>query len=97
MSGRTFSLTEILEAFVDRQVAQGRHATPSDVVREALDRYRVDLEDEQADLQVVEEVADRGAAAIARGEFRTVSDEADRRSLIEDLERRAAVRAGGRT
>ena len=96
MGGRNFSLTERLSDFVDRQVEDGRHQNASEVVREALRRYQDDLEAERASLAAIEAVAERGIAAVERGEFRLVKDVEDRRSLLDDLNRRAAERAAGR-
>lgn len=96
MSGRNFSLTEPLSDFIDRQVQAGRHQNASEVVREALRRYQDDLEAERASLAAIAAIAERGADAIARGNFRLVSGEADRRALLDDLNRRAAGRAKAR-
>lgn len=96
MSGRNFSLTDRLSVFIDQQVEDGRHQNASEVVREALRRYQDDLEAERASLAAIEAVAERGMAAIERGEFRLVSGEEDRRVLLDDLNRRAAERAAAR-
>lgn len=96
MSGRNFSLTERLSRFVDQQVADGRHQNASEVVREALRRYQDDLEAEQASLAAIEAVAARGLADLERGNFRLVRDEADRKALLDDLNRRASERAAAR-
>ncbi|CAO3415843.1 ribbon-helix-helix domain-containing protein [Azospirillum doebereinerae] len=96
MSGRNFSLTDRLSVFIDRQVEDGRHQNGSEVVREALRRYQDDLDAERASLAAIEAVAERGIAAIERGDFRPVSGASDRRSLLDDLNRRAAERAAMR-
>lgn len=96
MSGRNFSLTERLSRFVDQQVADGRHQNASEVVREALRRYQDDLDAEQASLAAIEAIAARGVADVERGNFRLVRDEADRKTLLDDLNRRASERAAAR-
>lgn len=93
MSGRNFSLTDRLSVFIDQQVEDGRHQNASEVVREALRRYQDDLDAERASLAVIEAVADRGIAAMERGDFRTLTSDEDRRALLDDLNRRAAERA----
>ena len=85
MSGRNFSLTSHLSAFVDRQVESGRHRSASEVVREALRRYEADLEAERATLEAIAVVAAEGRAAVARGDVRLVRGAEDARTLIEDL------------
>jgi len=90
VSGRNFSLTERLSEFIDRQIEVGRHQNASEVVREALRRYQDDLEAERASLAAIESIAERGLAAIERGEYRLVSGDDGRRSLLDDLNRRAS-------
>ncbi|WP_207458333.1 hypothetical protein [Azospirillum sp. SYSU D00513] len=46
-----------------------------------------------ADLDVLNAISERGAAAIERGEYILVSGEEGRRALFERLDRRAAERA----
>ncbi len=96
MSGRNFSLTDRLSLFIDQQVEDGRHQNASEVVREALRRYQDDLDAERASLAAIEAVADRGIAAMERGEFRWVTGADDRGALLGDLNRRAAERAAAR-
>lgn len=96
MSGRNFSLTPQLSSFIDRQVDDGRHQNASEVVREALRRYADDLEAERASLEAIDAVAERGLAAIERGDFRSIEDEADSQTLFDDLNRRADERARSR-
>ena len=94
MSGRNFSLTPHLSTFVDRQVDSGRHQNASEVVREALRRYEDDLEAERAAVAVLGALAERGAAAIERGDYRLVSGPEDARALLADLERHADAGTG---
>ena len=94
MSGRNFSLTPHLSTFVDRQVDSGRHQNASEVVREALRRYEDDLEAERAAVAVLGALAERGTAAIERGEYRLISGPEDARALLADLERRADAGTG---
>jgi len=90
MSGRNFSLTEHLSDFIDGQVASGRHQNASEVVREALRRYEDDIEAERASLAVLEKVAVRGLADIARGDYTTVAGPDDERKLMARLKKRSA-------
>lgn len=69
MSGRNFSLTDQLSAFIDSQVQHGRHQNASEVVREALRRYADDVAAETAALAVIEQIVERGRAEMARGAF----------------------------
>lgn len=92
MSGRNFSLTDHLSAFVDAQVKAGRHQSASEVVREALRRYEDDILAEQASLAVIEKVAEEGIAAIERGEFTVIRGREGSRALLERLNKRALSR-----
>ena len=98
MSGRNFSLTDRLSAFVDAQVEAGRHQSASEVVREALRRYEDDVLAEQASLAAIEKVAEDGIAAIEHGEFTVISGRDGSRALLERLNERALSRkaAGAR-
>jgi antitoxin ParD1/3/4 len=90
MAGRNFSLTEHLSDFVDDQVATGRHQNASEVVREALRRYEDDLAAERASLAIIEDVATKGLAEIARGEYTPIDGPADESRLLARLNRRSA-------
>jgi antitoxin ParD1/3/4 len=68
-AGRNISLTDALGAFVDEQVTLGRHATGSEVVREALRRYQDDIKREQVHLDYLRSLAERGEADIAAGRY----------------------------
>jgi antitoxin ParD1/3/4 len=68
-TGRNFSLTNRHQQFVDAQVSSGRHASGSEVVREALRRYEDDIRREQAHLDYLNKLAEQGEAAYARGDF----------------------------
>jgi antitoxin ParD1/3/4 len=96
MTGRNFSLTDRLSDFIDQQVEHGRHQNASEVVREALRRYQDDLEAEQASLAAIDAIAQRGVAAIERGDFRIIQGEEGHRDLLADLNRRAAACAAAR-
>lgn len=93
MAGRNFSLTEPLSDFVDRQVASGRHQNASEVVREALRRYEGEVERENADLAIIQKVAETGLDAIARGDFTLIKGEAGASELLARLIERS--RANG--
>lgn len=77
MSGRNFSLTDHLSAFIDSQVKHGRHQNASEVVREALRRYADDVAAESAALAVIEQIVERGRAEMARGAFTHVGSPED--------------------
>jgi antitoxin ParD1/3/4 len=66
---RTVSLTEHHDQFLNAQVAQGRHGSTSEVVREALRRYEDDVRREEAHLRYIERLAEEGEAAIAAGDY----------------------------
>ncbi len=89
MSGRNFSLTERLSDFIDDQVSVGRHQSASEVVREALRRYEDDIEAERASIAVIEKIAARGLAEIARGEYVTIIGPDDEQRLLERLKQRS--------
>ena len=93
MAGRNFSLTEPLSDFVDRQVASGRHQNASEVVREALRRYEGEVERENADLAIIQKVAETGLDAIARGDFSHIEGETGASELLAHLIERS--RANG--
>lgn len=68
-TGRNFSLSDHHRSFVDAQVESGRHASGSEVVREALRRYEDDIEREQSHRRYLDRLADDGEAAYQRGDF----------------------------
>ncbi len=86
MSGRNFSLTDRLSAFIDQQVEAGTHQNASEVVREALRRYEQDLLLESA---IIDQVAARGITDIERGDFSLVSGPEGAAALLERLNLRA--------
>ncbi|WP_395022840.1 type II toxin-antitoxin system ParD family antitoxin [Dongia sp.] len=96
MAGRNFSLTPRLSDFIDDQVAEGRHQNASEVVREALRRYEEDLLIQRANIAVIEKVAARGSAAIARGDFAHVRGPEEAGKLMQRFNARAAERAAER-
>lgn len=69
---RTVSLTEHHDQFLSAQVAQGRHGSTSEVVREALRRYEDDVKREEAHLAYLRRLGDEGEAAYARGDYVSV-------------------------
>ena len=89
MAGRNFSLTPHLSAFIDAQVAEGRHQSASEVVREALRRYQDDIDADKASIAVLERVAKRGLAEMARGEYTTIAGPDDERRLLDRLKKRS--------
>ncbi len=96
MSGRNFSLTRRLSAFIDGQVTVGRHQNASEVVREALRRYEDDVEAERASLAAVDAVAERGIAAIERGDYRLIAGRGGIRALAKRLNAKGGRAAAAR-
>jgi antitoxin ParD1/3/4 len=90
-TGRNFSITERQSRFVDAQVEAGRHASASEVVREALRRYEDDLAAEHAAVAALEAVAAEGAAAIAAGDFALAATAEEARALFATVGREAAA------
>jgi putative addiction module CopG family antidote len=79
---RNFSLTDHQQHFVSEQVANGRHARDSEVIREALRRHEDDILCEQARLAALNKLAEAGEAAHARGEFTRLSSRQELRAFI---------------
>jgi antitoxin ParD1/3/4 len=77
-AGRNVSLTERQSKFLDEQVASGRHASASEVVREALRRYEADVEHEAATLEAMQASAALGMADFEAGRFTTYSTSEER-------------------
>ena len=92
-TGKNFSLTEHQQRFVSEQVANGRHASGSEVIREALRRYEDDILCEQARLAALNKLAEEGEAAYARGDYSRLSSREELRGFI----RRSGVRAASRS
>jgi antitoxin ParD1/3/4 len=91
-TGRNFSLTEHQQRFVSDQVANGRHASGSEVIREALRRYEDDVLREQARLAVLSKLAEEGEAAYARGDYTMLNG----RDELRDFIRQSGARGLGR-
>jgi antitoxin ParD1/3/4 len=92
-TGRNFSLTEHQQRFVHDQVANGRHASGSEVIREALRRYEDDILCEQARLAVLNKLAEEGEAAHARGDYTRLSSREELRAFIRKSSARAVSRS----
>jgi Arc/MetJ-type ribon-helix-helix transcriptional regulator len=75
-TGRNFSPTEHQQRFVSEQVTNGRHASGSELIREARLRYEEDILCEQARLAALNKLADEGEAAYACGKYTTLSSRA---------------------
>jgi antitoxin ParD1/3/4 len=74
--GRNVSLTERHRHFIDTQVETGRHASSSEVVREALRRYESDIEAEKAAIDALWALAAKSEAGEATGDFVDIQDSA---------------------
>ena len=92
-TGRNFSLTEHQQRFVSEQIANGRHASGSEVIREALRRYEDDILCEQARLAALNKLTEEGEAAYARGDYSRLSSREELRGFI----RRSGARAASRS
>jgi antitoxin ParD1/3/4 len=90
--GRNISLTPQQIAFVDQQVANGRHASGSEVVREALRRYQDDIAREQSHLDYLRRLGSEGEAAYARGDFTTLDSPEAVRDFVRQRGRRGNER-----
>ncbi len=88
MSGRNVNLTTHLSTFVDAQVRSGRHQNASEVVREALRRYELDLAAEHERIAAIRAVIQEGRQAIALGDYTTVAGPEDSDALLGRLMRR---------
>src|SRR5690349_14212101 len=88
--GRNISLTDHLNRFIDRQVEHGRHQNASEVVREALRRYEMELTEDEARIEALRAIANEGRAAIERGDYVTLRSAADISSLVQELNGEAA-------
>jgi antitoxin ParD1/3/4 len=88
MAARNVNLTDHLAAFVDAQVASGRHQNASEVVREALRRYQDDVSAEAARIEAIRAMIHEGRAAMAAGDFTTIADDRDAEALLAGLTRR---------
>lgn len=94
-TGRNISLTDRQSQFVDEQVDSGRHASASEVVREALRRYEDDVAAEQACLAALRRVADEGDAAFAKGDYVEIKNRDHLREFIRESGQRARKRFAG--
>jgi antitoxin ParD1/3/4 len=92
-TGRNVSLTEHQQHFVSEQVANGRHASGSEVIREALRRYEDDIMFEQARLAALNKLAEQGEAAYTRGDYTKLSSREQLRGFIRKSSARAASRS----
>jgi antitoxin ParD1/3/4 len=91
-TGRNFSLTDRQQRFVSAQVANGRHASGSEVIREALRRYEDDILREQARVAALNRLAEEGEAAHARGDYTLLSGRDALRAFIRKTGARAVSR-----
>ena len=74
------------------QVANGRHASGSEVIRKALRRYQDDIVREQARLAALNKLAEEGEAAYARGEYTRLTG----RDELHDFIRQSGARGVSR-
>jgi len=97
--GRNVSLTERHRRFIDKQVETGRHASSSEVVREALRRYESDVEAETAAIDALWALAEKSEAGEAAGDFIDIQDQAHldqvMKQMLDDSLSRGRTRRGG--
>lgn len=91
-TGRNFSLTEHQRRFVSDQVANGRHASGSEVIREALRRYEDDVLREQARMAALNKLAEEGEAAYAQAEYTKLTGREGVRDFIRQIGARGESR-----
>ena len=89
---RNISLTDRHSRFVEEQVANGRHASGSEVVRKAIRRYKADLEREAAHLEYLRRLGDNGEAALAAGNCVTLNSREEVRAFIQSGRKRSEER-----
>ena len=77
-----------LEAFIQSEVASGKHASADEAVSEAVRLLR-ERERHLARLRTEIEV---GMTAFTRGEFTAMETDANRQALIDDIQRRGRER-----
>jgi Arc/MetJ-type ribon-helix-helix transcriptional regulator len=82
-------LPDGIQRVIDRQVAEGRAASATAFLEEAVMRPVEDTTAEEADIRAVVAAGD---ADVETGRYRTIAMLADERQLIDDL--LARVRAG---
>lgn len=82
-------LPDELQRVINRQVAEGRAASTTAFLEEAVMRLVEDTAAEEADIHVAVVAGD---ADLAAGRYRTIATPDDERRLIDDL--MARVRAG---
>jgi antitoxin ParD1/3/4 len=81
MAARNVSLTVHLASFVDQRVTSGRHQNASEVVRDALCRYKSELAAQQACIEMIHGIAREGHDAIGCGEYALI-DGSDARDAL---------------
>jgi antitoxin ParD1/3/4 len=83
--GRNVSLTERHRRFIDTQVETGRHASGSEVVREALRRYESDLEAETAAIDALWALAEKSEAGEAVGDYLDIRDQTRLHQVMDQM------------
>jgi antitoxin ParD1/3/4 len=98
--GRNVSLTERHRRFIDAQVETGRHASSSEVVREALRRYERDIEAEQAAIDALFAMAEKSEAGEATGDFIDIRDQAhlddEMQQMLDDAVKQSRAANAGK-
>jgi len=83
-------LSEHVQRFLDRQIAEGRHVTASEALEEAVRRYEQDVAAEEARIaSAIEE----GMTALQRGDYTNFSTPGESSALWERISLRASKRA----
>lgn len=86
MTNRSFTLTDEVSRFIDRQVEHGLNESASDVVQEALERLMHDADYATIDMAVLETSVRRGMEDVARGDYVVIDGPEDMRRVFREIE-----------
>lgn len=90
------SLTPGLEKYIQKQVASQRYQTASEVVREAIRMMQESEAYDKARLEALRQDVQVGLDEIERGEYTTIRNEEDQRTLFERITRAGRARLTGK-
>jgi len=85
MPTRNISLTDELEAFVERLVKSGEYQNASEAVREGLRALQRQRREAARKLKALRRAARDGVAALDRGEFKTFDSADDLKDYLRIL------------
>jgi len=90
MPTHALKLPADLTRFLEEQVAEGHHASQSDVVSEALRRYRDDVTGKRGFMAELAAAVDEGERALRDGDYVVLNGRDEIRRLVEGLDRQAS-------